>query len=288
MRTTQYVQDGAQRTGRRSWLGALAAPGLRPAGAAEVRQRPRGLLLFAAAAALGLSSAAVSAAQPPDEDGGEQPSQTLDESLLEGLDTQLLEGLDAAQPASESSSAPRPDAAPDPADLDRRLLQQLGQGEDLGSESSDPLLSIGRQMKAAEELISLRKTSESERVQRGIVDDLQRLIDQLKKQCSGGSENGNPSASPSASQSRSAGKTGAGENRGSDRPASESDPRVGRNGGDDQELAGMREMLKQVWGHLPERVRAQMQSGMAEEFLPQYEQLIEQYYRRLAEQRGTP
>jgi len=30
-----------------------------------------------------------------------------------------------------------------------------------------------------------------------------------------------------------------------------------------------------------------MQSGMAEEFLPKYERLIEQYYQRLAEERGT-
>jgi hypothetical protein len=53
-------------------------------------------------------------------------------------------------------------------------------------------------------------------------------------------------------------------------------------------LARMRQTLDQIWGHLPARIRDQMQSGMAEEFLPQYEQLIEQYYQRLAEegQRG--
>ena len=51
------------------------------------------------------------------------------------------------------------------------------------------------------------------------------------------------------------------------------------------ELAQMQRMLKEVWGHLPPRVRAQMQSGAGEKFLPKYEKLIEDYYKRLAEER---
>ena len=44
-----------------------------------------------------------------------------------------------------------------------------------------------------------------------------------------------------------------------------------------------RQLLKEVWGHLPERVRRQMQSGSPEEVLPKYQKLIEEYYKRLAE-----
>jgi hypothetical protein len=44
-------------------------------------------------------------------------------------------------------------------------------------------------------------------------------------------------------------------------------------------------MLKRVWGHLPPRLREQLSSGMAEEFLPKYEKLIEEYYQRLVEER---
>ncbi len=43
-------------------------------------------------------------------------------------------------------------------------------------------------------------------------------------------------------------------------------------------------VLKQHWGELPEHAREQMLQGMgAEEFLPKYEVLIEEYYKRLAE-----
>ena len=42
-------------------------------------------------------------------------------------------------------------------------------------------------------------------------------------------------------------------------------------------------MLKEVWGHLPARVREQMQNAASEQFLPKYEAMIEQYYERLTE-----
>jgi hypothetical protein len=43
-------------------------------------------------------------------------------------------------------------------------------------------------------------------------------------------------------------------------------------------------MLKQIWGHLPPKIRDQMQSALIEDFLPKYERLIEEYYSRLAEE----
>ena len=49
----------------------------------------------------------------------------------------------------------------------------------------------------------------------------------------------------------------------------------------------MKEVLRRFWGHLPEKIRDQMQSSMSEEFLPKYERLIEDYYRRLAEDPRT-
>jgi hypothetical protein len=51
-------------------------------------------------------------------------------------------------------------------------------------------------------------------------------------------------------------------------------------------LARLQILLRQVWGHLPPKIRDQMQSGLIEEFLPKYERLIEEYYSRLAEE-GT-
>ena len=44
-----------------------------------------------------------------------------------------------------------------------------------------------------------------------------------------------------------------------------------------------RELLIQVWGQLPAHLQEQIQSPTQEQFLPQYERLIIEYYRRLAE-----
>lgn len=43
-------------------------------------------------------------------------------------------------------------------------------------------------------------------------------------------------------------------------------------------------LQQSVWGHLPNRVRSQMQSRMVEEFLPSYRERIEAYYRALLEE----
>jgi len=47
------------------------------------------------------------------------------------------------------------------------------------------------------------------------------------------------------------------------------------------------DLLSRIWGHLPDKLRDQMQASLSEQFLPKYEQLIEDYYRRLAEDRSV-
>ena len=42
--------------------------------------------------------------------------------------------------------------------------------------------------------------------------------------------------------------------------------------------------MRHSWGHLPAKVLEQMQSSLSEKFLPKYEKLTEEYYRRLAEE----
>lgn len=45
-------------------------------------------------------------------------------------------------------------------------------------------------------------------------------------------------------------------------------------------------MMRQLWGELPERARQQMLQSSVEQFTPKYQTLIEDYYRRLAEEQG--
>jgi hypothetical protein len=42
-------------------------------------------------------------------------------------------------------------------------------------------------------------------------------------------------------------------------------------------------LIKEVWGNLPPHVRQQMSGSSVEGFLPKYEQLTQEYFRRLAE-----
>ena len=61
----------------------------------------------------------------------------------------------------------------------------------------------------------------------------------------------------------------------------ESDPRP-RTG--DDVPSDPSDLRDAVWGTLPERLRGQIQTPLQEEFLPRYERIIKQYYKRLAEQ----
>jgi DNA mismatch repair ATPase MutL len=44
------------------------------------------------------------------------------------------------------------------------------------------------------------------------------------------------------------------------------------------------EMYKDVWGHLPEKMRQEMDSYFKEHFMPSYNELLKQYYSKIAEQ----
>ena len=50
-------------------------------------------------------------------------------------------------------------------------------------------------------------------------------------------------------------------------------------------MTRMRKVMEELWGELPPRQRQQMLQLPVEEFLPKYELLIEEYFRRLAEEK---
>lgn len=218
-------------------------------------------------------------ARPPEKSPPEktQPGKApgLDQRLLESLDNDLFDGLDKLPPKPAAGGAER--TRPD---VDARLLDQLGEGEDLG-EKVDPLTRIARQMRDVERRIAKQDTSRNtQRAQEQIVTDLNRMIEELQKQCQQcqggqcnkpGSSAGNQ-ASSSAAQSAS-------------RPSSQSTKRLGQADAVRAEATDRQEMLKAIWGQLPDRDRERLVSPDSIRFLPQYEKLIEDYYRRLAEER---
>lgn len=229
---------------------------------------------------LGASNASTAAAETP-QPAAEKPS--TDEMLQESLDSALLKDLDVpSRPDAASSPVPKPVDAT--SDLEQQLLEQLDAGEDVGQPSPDPLVTIGRRMRLAESLISRQVTSQkTQRVQQQVIEDLERLIEEMKKQCQGG-QGDSKSAPKPGGKPGGKGRAGNGQNAGASQSAKESAERTEGKASDREELVRLQRMLKQVWGHLPPKIRDQMQSGAIEEFLPKYERLIEEYYSRLAEE----
>jgi hypothetical protein len=218
---------------------------------------------------------------------------SLDEALLEGLTNELAE--DPKQPRQRKTGPgrqaqkPNKDGQP-PSDLERQLddalTQDLG-GEDIGAPSEDenPLTSIGRRMRAAQEQIAKRDASEPTRkLQDGIVADLAKLIEAVKSQ----------QPKPSGSSSASAGSTRskinappqklAGEGKTSNQPARDASEKLRPDEIKPVDMAEMKSLLKDLWGELPDRAREQMLQSSVDKFLPKYEVLIEKYFRRLAEE----
>ncbi|MCA9220176.1 MAG: hypothetical protein KDA71_07590 [Planctomycetales bacterium] len=215
------------------------------------------------------------------------PPKSLDEQLLDDLDDSLFGDLGI--PATSGDKTPASDAVesnpvktdPDDVSTDDALRRDLPVGEDIGQESdANPLAEIALRMKQVERRIGNRETSSRlQAMQQDIVAELDRLIQQMQQQPSGGQSKSSPSSGSQQSSSQSS-VSGAQESK---QPATNSAPRLGKADGESADLAEMQKMLDEVWGHLPARVREQMQNATVEQFLPKYERLIEEYYKRLAE-----
>ncbi len=138
-------------------------------------------------------------------------------------------------------------------------------------------------MLEAQQRLREQDTSEAtQAIQRQIVLELDTVIRKLQAQ-SGSESSSGQQASATDREGQQSGKDGGetGDRRSpgnSDQPATN----VGRTA----ETDAMRQALDRFWGNLPERVRRQVQNMNAVEFLPEYEKLIEDYYQRLAEDRG--
>lgn len=247
----------------------------------------RGIALFSSLLVI-FSFAPLSAAEL-EKPKSASKEKTLDKQLRNSLDDDLFKDLPVApkknldQDASAIPSLDKKDAATAPGKpksaLDNKLLDQLNEGEDVElKKTADPLTQIGNRMRKVEGLIQQRDTSRNtQEMQRQIATDLDSLIEQMQKQQkkSSGGKSGKSGQQSDAS--------GAGNTKPTERP-SESTQRVDKGTAKSDNAAELQKMIKEVWGHLPPRLREQMQNVTDEQFLPQYEKLIEEYYRRLAEQ----
>jgi hypothetical protein len=212
---------------------------------------------------------------------------SLDEQLLDDLNSDVAPSP-VKKPAADKPESPKPSAKkPAASGLDEKLLDEI-EGEDIElGPTPNPLTRIGREMRKVETLIDKRDTSAATQArQQQIVRDLSLLLEQTKKQCQGGQCNAQPKSSQSSSNNS---KTAAGnkpsEGEPSNKPARDSTDRLAKAGKTEVTTPEeMETLVKRVWGHLPDKVRDQMQNVGVENFLPKYEKLIEEYYKRLAEE----
>jgi hypothetical protein len=189
--------------------------------------------------------------QPPKSD-------SLDQQLLDDLDRDLLKDLPGGAKAAPGTS----------------------NGEEAPAVSSDnPLAALAERMRAVEARIAGKDTSpETQKLQKQILAELAALMEQAKKQGGGSKKPGNGQGKGSDQPGEGSGNPTAG-------PVRDSTNRIEQGNKEATETADVKDLLRRMWGHLPDKVRDQMQASLSEQFLPKYERLIEEYYKRLAEER---
>jgi hypothetical protein len=194
--------------------------------------------------------------QPP------KPS-SLDQQLLEGLDRELLQGL----PGGAKPTAPTDKPA------GRTAANTI--------QSDNPLVLIAERMRQVESRLAQQDTTrETQDIQKQILAELAQLLEQAKKQQASGQNK--PGGSGKGSD-----QAGTGSGNPTPAPPRDSTNRIEQGTKEAVETADVKDLLRGIWGHLPDKLRDQMQASLSEQFLPKYERVIEEYYKRLAEDRSA-
>ena len=237
----------------------------------------------------------VTAAPQSEGDGQSQPESTLslDDELLKELESDL--GEDAAQKPNAKSKSKAPmgggpakkspaaehsaEGLLDDEALDKELLRQL---QPEAPEDDNDLSKIGRAMRQVEELVKQSKSGQpTQQMQDQIVVDLDKLLEaarqrQRKSQSSSSSQQ-SASRQPASQQSRPGAAGSGGE-----QPAKESSDKLQDRTAASPDPEQMKDLLRELWGHLPEHERQMVINSTIERFLPKYELMIEAYFKRLA------
>ena len=209
-----------------------------------------------------MGSAFISEAFAQDSDSKPPPKDSLDQQLLDDLDRDLLKDIPGT--AKPAPAADDPQAGP-------------------AIQSDNPLAALAERMRAVEARIANKDTSpETQKLQKQILAELAALMEQAKKQ-------GGGSKKPGDGQGQGSDQPGEGSGNPTAGPVRDSTNRIEQGTKEATETADVRDLLRRMWGHLPDKMRDQMQASLSEQFLPKYERLIEEYYKRLAEERpGGP
>ena len=250
------------------------------------------ILVFACSSSTGFAQAA-------------DPSDT-DRDLLEQLDDaddESIELRDTGRPESEPAADKATTTRDDHDSIDQELLEELEAGEDIPlgdelervphdlGEDVDPLTRIGEKMRVVERLLEAKKIeAKTSDLQDEIVRDIEELIKQLQKQQQQqqSAQGGQQSRSQQQAQRSKVNlpnrqpKPQSGQ-RDSEKPATDSEDRAGKTEKIKVDMSELTEVIKEIWGHLPEKDRERLRQMSAEEIMPDHELAIEKYFRRLSQ-----
>lgn len=217
---------------------------------------------------------------------GPAPTQPPEETLLDDAHHEMFAPLDPRRVDAENGKEPRR-LAPAGSNRPRSRVDEPGAAGT--SEDAVPLRSVAEQMRTVGAMLRRADCgTTTQHAQRQILDDLDRFLREAQSRCQAAQSGTRdkpvdkqppPSTSPNKPGNQpgttpgSPGKTGTAD---AERPETGSSRRTPEQ---------RRVMLKELWGELPPRERQKMMQLPVEEFLPRYELLIEEYFRRLSEEK---
>lgn len=236
---------------------------------------------------------APSRAQPPSNNAEDpQPVSNLDDELLESLGGDAVENV-GANPMDTAAPIEAPESGR--SDLDNELLRELEEDEatPLDDLEQDPFRRIDRRMRRVETLIAETKTGEpTQKLQQEIIAELDELIKQLRQNARQSPSNGSQQQQQqqTAQREQVAQPQPAGQTEGgAEGQSQDSTTAVRKEAAEQARLQeNVQDMLRGVWGQLPERVREQMLQSANERYLPKYELMIERYFEELADRPQQP
>ena len=172
------------------------------------------------------------------------------------------------------------------ANLQKRLQKELGAAAEKEANPKDPLLEIAKEMREVPPRLDRGDSGETtQHLQRQIVADLAKLIEQAKQSGQSGSSNSKGRMPTSTGQAKPGQDTGQPSGN-SSKPAAQSDPKNRKpDGGGTATLKGRAWTLDSFEAALQAHDRGQMNELPGEYFLPDYKLEIQDYFRRLSEDR---
>lgn len=209
---------------------------------------------------------------------------SLDQQLLQGLtDESIDEAAKPQTPAKKKSAELDPKKLDET--LDKQLLDELT--DPSSADATDPLGKIGQKMRRAQGLINKHDSGKAtQELQLEIVSDIDKLLDQARQksqQTSSSSSRQQNSRREEASQPKNQPASAGGQGKPSNQPARDSNAQLQNRTPERPDPAATRDLIQELWGHLPERDRQRVINSTIENFIPKYEFLIKEYFKRLTE-----